>query len=154
MVGDERFKGEVNKMYLRHVSSEGVREGRDYLGTDLNAVINPQEMYEMAGSLFYPENPDKLNQSPLSIEQANIFKKLVLIMVSSSNNEKGSGDYGNLLSIRNRVDLLKFVLTNKSQAESCFRYLQTLVNPEDIKKLSVETLCRSINVPRNLGNYK
>lgn len=152
-VGEAQFKQMVNGVYLEHVMSDSVKAGADYIGPSLNDEVLPDSrMLKLAELLFYPK---KLAEKSLTTEQAEVFRKLMLVLVSKSNNQKGTGDYGDLLATGSRVGLLELALTmdGASRAQMCYNYLMT--SPMDnIRSLSIEELCYQIGVPKNSGNYK
>lgn len=152
-VGEAQFKQMVNGVYLEHVMSDSVKAGADYIGPNLNDEVLPDKrMQKLAELLFYPK---KLNERPLTTEQANVFRKLMLVLVSKSNNEKGTTDYGDLLAMGSRVGLLELALTmdSASKAKICYNYLMTS-SVDQTRHISVEDLCHRIGVPKNSGNYQ
>jgi hypothetical protein len=153
------FRGEVNNLYLRHVMAESVKQGKDYLGPDLSSMMSAQEMNFIAGNLFYPNDPGRLAQTPMTVEQARIFKNLVLLITNSANNNSGGGErpYGNLMAADNRIKLLTYVINPANGAganrDLWFNYLK---DPDETKYRStnMEVFCREImKIPANNGNF-
>jgi hypothetical protein len=151
ITGESGFKAQVNGLYLDHAMNESIKKGKDYLGPDLNDILKDQQMYELGELLFYPV---RLGEKNLNKEQINVFKKLMLVLTSKENNQKGEGIYGNLMAIKNRLSLLNLALSLNSgaKAKEFYNYLKTL-NEQSAKATSIESLCKLLAVPKNSGNY-
>lgn len=150
IVTEQEFLAMVNGVYLEHLMSDSVRKGSDYLGPDLNTeALRDQKMLNLAQKLFQPKRIDRM---AMTEEQAGIFRKLLVIITNKSNNEKGAGDYGDLLAVGTRVDLLMLALENPQNAQKCYNLLKES-SQEMIRDISVEQLCRQIGLPRNSGNF-
>lgn len=151
ITNDRGFKSQINGLYLDHVMNETIKKGKDYLGPNLNEVLRDAEMFGLAEKLFYPA---KLSEITLKPEQINVFKRLMLVVTSQENNQKGEGLYGNLLAIKTRISLLNLALTldGGAKAKSFYDQLRTMTD-QDAKKISLETLCKEVGVPKNSGNF-
>lgn len=151
ITNDRGFKSQINGLYLDHVMNETIKKGKDYLGPNLNEVLKDAEMFALAEKLFYPA---KLSEITLKPEQINVFKRLMLVITSQENNQKGEGMYGNLLAIKTRISLLNLALTldGGAKAKSFYDQLKTM-SDQDAKKVSLEKLCKEVGVPKNSGNF-
>ncbi|MCC7432072.1 hypothetical protein IT412_00955 [Candidatus Peregrinibacteria bacterium] len=151
VTNDRGFKSQINGLYLDHVMNETIKKGKDYLGPNLNEVLKDAEMFGLAEKLFYPA---KLSEITLKPEQINVFKRLMLVITSQGNNQKGEGLYGNLLAIKTRISLLNLALTldGGAKAKSFYDQLKTMTDL-DAKKVSLEQLCKQVGVPKNSGNF-
>jgi hypothetical protein len=150
IVTEQEFLAMVNGVYLEHLMSDSVRKGSDYLGPDLNTeALRDQKMLNLAQKLFQPKRIDRM---AMTEEQAGIFRKLLVIVTNKSNNEKGAGDYGDLLAVGTRIDLLMLALENPQNAQKCYNLLKES-SQEYIRNISVEKLCRQIGLPKNSGNF-
>jgi len=149
-VDDRMFKRQINSLYLDHVMAQQDRQGKVDGSPDLNNVMPDSEMFEMAKLLFKPVD---IEEKPLTREQADVFRNLMLVVAGKTNNQSQTGDYGNLLAIRNRIDLLMyaFKVDNGAKATMCYNYLKRK-NLSQLTTVSVEELCRQIGVPKTSGN--
>ncbi len=161
VVGKNSLRGGVNELYLRHVMGESVKQGKDYLGPDLSSIMTAAEINFIAGNLFFPGNPERLNEVSMTPEQAKIFRNLILLVTNSNNNRAGEADknrpYGNLLAVGSRIKLLTYVINPANGANNnrstWFEYLKNADNAE-IRSSNLETFCTSqMKVPVNNGNF-
>ncbi len=151
MVTEKQFKAMINGVYLEHIMSDSVKQGIDYRGPNLNdEVLRDDQMFNLAKLLFQPRN---IENNVMTGEQAESFRKLLMILAGKANNQAGEGDYGDLLAARSRVGLLMLSLENPQNAQKCYNYLKKY-SWDQLKAVSVESLCRSIGIPKNSGNFR
>lgn len=151
IVDEKAFRSQINGLYLDRMMSDDLKKGADYLGPALNDVLHDQEMYVLAEKLFYPR---KLAETTLLPADVEIFKKLLIVTTSKSNNEKGEGIYGNMLPINNRFKLWNFVMSLESgqKASMVVNFLRDK-SPELLKTYSVERVVKELGIKPNYGNY-
>jgi hypothetical protein len=147
-VGPKEFREMVNRTYLEKIMAN-LKMGEDYRGPSLNEGILPdQEMLTLAQNLFAPSD---LAEKPITKEQAEVFGKLLEIVVGKANNQLGSGDYGDLLPVKRRIQLMQMALEINGKGTQCFDLLK---DPSiDVSDMSVESLCKRIGINPNSGLY-
>lgn len=143
------FRAQLNGLYLEKIMSDAIRSGSDYLGPQLNDIIKDQEMFVLAERLLYPK---KLDEKALTIPESLIFEKLLFVLINSENHNSESTRYGNLLPIKNRLSLLKFVFMQDAMAVKIRTYLENQ-SLESLKKISIEKLLIANGIPANSGNF-
>ena len=151
IVGEKGFRAQVNGLYLDHVMNESIKRGADYEGPDLNAVLHDKEMSDLAGQLFYPR---QLSQAVVTLTDVRVFKNLMIVLTNKSNNIKGEGIYGDLTAIRTRINLLHFALSvGRSDKTQVFYNTLSHIEPDILKIMSVEQLCKLVGIEKNSGNF-
>lgn len=140
----------VNRAYLERLMGQGLRFGEDYRGPNLNEGILPDEdMFKMARNLFSPVN---IENQPINKQQANVFKRVLEIIVSPGNNSEDSSEYGSLLPVRRRVQLLQMIFAKPGIGQKCFNLLKDMQDSE-VKNYSVSALCKKLGIAPNYGRF-
>lgn len=134
-VKPEDFKKMVNNLYLEHVMTESLGV---YDPVGLNSLIHDRSMFKLAKGLFSGIGVNMLEKN-ISRENAEVFRRLMLVILNKSNSTGKEGSNRDLLlSYEGRVRLLKDFLDpryNKSLT-TVYKYLKELT-PEELTNLSV-----------------
>jgi hypothetical protein len=145
------YSRKINAVYLDSIANVTIRKGRDYVGPDLNEFLPDEQMNKIADLLFYPKKLDsvQLNET----EYIDSFRRLMIVITNNSNLEQGSGIYGNLRAMQNRISLVFNILMIKENALKVRVGLQKL-SEKNLKSISLEAFAQSIGIVPNQGNFE